>query len=1118
VPAPTYNAGQFTGYMGGGGVGTYNTQGGSSGLQGAFNWAALTPEQQAEYATLTPAQRVQLFNIPTPAPGTSLSGLIGGGGGQGGTPPAFNPNGGGSPSQGAPQPNSDAVQRMIAANPGMQPWVAQAFVQGGITPGGRGSGTGDWQYWQNEALQGAGGDTGYLTGRILGGPGGGGSGGGGGSYGGSGNFTPLAPFQGQSYSPSQYKPQQYAGPGTLNAPTPFSYAPLQQPQTFQPPPGFRPAAPFSYNGGPALGASPTTPQNGAMRPPPQVPQSAQGNPWSSQGGNYNFSGQNPGNGNPNLGPIPQGPNTLGGQTGMALGPQSGALMAGGNGPGGMTVNGQPWGVPQNSNYNFTGQGTSSGDLSQLNQPTYNANPTSGGYNFAGQGTSSGDLSQLNRPTYNQPGNGSQGATLTAAPAGAPGTDTTNGQPADAGPDPRDANYPNHHGAPPPGAHTDPSTGDWVWDTPAPSQAKPANPEGPLPGVPQPQGPAFGSDWNPQSQGAAPDASSGNATGAAAPGDYGPAAHLNDPNPFTYQALKTPDPFQAQAPLDYQALGNIQNYQKPQDFTYQALQKPGAYQGANQFTYSGLQTPGTFNYNTLADAKTFTPTEFQAPTGATEQNDPGYQFRLQQGEKALQASAAARGNLLTGDTAKAIQGYGQDYASNEFQNLWNRALTQNQTQNATNLGAFQTNEATRQAVQGTQYGQAANAYGLNTTTQQNAQAQQYGQALNAAQFNEGNRLNAYQTNAQTGLAYDTAGYQEALGAHQTNASEGLAAYQTNADTQRLYNAQNFSEALGAGQYDAQNRLNAYDTNAQTGLAYNNQQFGQALSANQANFGNQLATTQANEGFRSNAYQNQLAGNQQGFNQGLAAYQTNYGNAAQLAQQQYQNAASTYGLNANTQLAYQGQGYGQAANTWQQNWNSQLGAYQANSAANLGAFQANSQADYNAASLNQNANQFGAQFNYDQAWNAYQSQVQQAQFAANNGLAWSQFGLGAQNQAYNQAANTYGINYNAQYQQPFNNNLALAGLGAGAVNGINAGLGSYGSNVGNLYTGIGNINASGQVGAANPWINYAGGIPSTVAGGIGAYYGLRGVPQAPAAQPSNPFIRYSNPPPVSPGWYA
>jgi len=54
-----------------------------------------------------------------------------------------------------------------------------------------------------------------------------------------------------------------------------------------------------------------------------------------------------------------------------------------------------------------------------------------------------------------------------------------------------------------------------------------------------------------------------------------------------------------------------------------------------------------------------------------QQDPGYQFRLLEGQKALERSASARGNLLGGAGLKAISRYGQDYASNEYNNSFNR---------------------------------------------------------------------------------------------------------------------------------------------------------------------------------------------------------------------------------------------------------------------------------------------------------------------------------------------------------------------------------------------------------------------------------------------------------------
>lgn len=61
------------------------------------------------------------------------------------------------------------------------------------------------------------------------------------------------------------------------------------------------------------------------------------------------------------------------------------------------------------------------------------------------------------------------------------------------------------------------------------------------------------------------------------------------------------------------------------------------------------------------------------------NDPGYQFRLQQGQKALETSASARGGLLGGAATKAALQYGQGFASNEYGNAWNRLMQQRQQQ-------------------------------------------------------------------------------------------------------------------------------------------------------------------------------------------------------------------------------------------------------------------------------------------------------------------------------------------------------------------------------------------------------------------------------------------------------
>ena len=68
-------------------------------------------------------------------------------------------------------------------------------------------------------------------------------------------------------------------------------------------------------------------------------------------------------------------------------------------------------------------------------------------------------------------------------------------------------------------------------------------------------------------------------------------------------------------------------------------------------------------------------EYMRPFSAADfQADPGYQFRLSEGLKALERSAAARGGLLSGSTLKGISRYGQDLASQEYQNAFNRYQT------------------------------------------------------------------------------------------------------------------------------------------------------------------------------------------------------------------------------------------------------------------------------------------------------------------------------------------------------------------------------------------------------------------------------------------------------------
>lgn len=65
-------------------------------------------------------------------------------------------------------------------------------------------------------------------------------------------------------------------------------------------------------------------------------------------------------------------------------------------------------------------------------------------------------------------------------------------------------------------------------------------------------------------------------------------------------------------------------------------------------------------------KNFTPSDLTT--------DPSYQFRLGEGLKALDRQAAMRGGLISGGAIKAAQEYGQQSASQEYQNAFNRYQT------------------------------------------------------------------------------------------------------------------------------------------------------------------------------------------------------------------------------------------------------------------------------------------------------------------------------------------------------------------------------------------------------------------------------------------------------------
>ena len=66
------------------------------------------------------------------------------------------------------------------------------------------------------------------------------------------------------------------------------------------------------------------------------------------------------------------------------------------------------------------------------------------------------------------------------------------------------------------------------------------------------------------------------------------------------------------------------------------------------------------------ATNYTPFSYDAMTA-----DPGYGFRLSEGQKALDRQAAARGGLISGGALRGATRYGQEMGSQEYTNAFNR---------------------------------------------------------------------------------------------------------------------------------------------------------------------------------------------------------------------------------------------------------------------------------------------------------------------------------------------------------------------------------------------------------------------------------------------------------------
>lgn len=158
---------------------------------------------------------------------------------------------------------------------------------------------------------------------------------------------------------------------------------------------------------------------------------------------------------------------------------------------------------------------------------------------------------------------------------------------------------------------------------------------------------------------------------------------------------------------------------------------------------------------------FDPNSLMRNFGAADfQTDPGYNFRLSEGLKALDRQAAARGGMMSGAALKAAGRYGQDVASQEYGNAFNRFQTNRASQAGLFTDAYNRDRTrqmdeygrlsdftTRGANAAANTGTSQAAYGTNAANLMSQGAQAIGQgvfgagqATAAGQMGAGNTYN------------------------------------------------------------------------------------------------------------------------------------------------------------------------------------------------------------------------------------------------------------------------------------------------------------------------------------------------------------------------------------------
>jgi hypothetical protein len=223
---------------------------------------------------------------------------------------------------------------------------------------------------------------------------------------------------------------------------------------------------------------------------------------------------------------------------------------------------------------------------------------------------------------------------------------------------------------------------------------------------------------------------------------------------------------------------------------------GAAGGGGGAGFGGMGGPRPYGTSAAPEATPFSFAAFQAPAPfeapqLNETTDPGYGARLTTGLDAIQRSAAAKGTLLTGGTLKGLNKFAQDYASNEYGNVYNRAR-----------GSYDTN-----------FNQGLQAYNTNYNTAYQPWQSNFNNAYQSWSGNLGAQNQGYnQLFSLANMGYGAAGQQGALGTAYAGQAGNLLGSQATNTGNLITGAGNAASAGTIGQANAFNQGLAGASNA------------------------------------------------------------------------------------------------------------------------------------------------------------------------------------------------------------------------------------------------------------------------------------------------------------------